>query len=189
MVERCGVQQRLWLPEVVTAWLGGPVVWLVTSSGRFSGLGPVGPLPTWALNADNVRERWSFWGGGVGSEAVGGAALTLGSSSRNGIVLSGAAGGLGSMVPSSQAMEKGVPVELGPDLELKSWRCLVFYLCFYGFMAQLRPGESFITPYLLGPEKNFTREQVRGHGMRGRRGQGRSGPGAPEPARSGGRVV
>ncbi|XP_040477730.1 reduced folate transporter [Ursus maritimus] len=64
------------------------------------------------------------------------------------------------MVPSSQAMEKGVPVEPGPDLELKSWRCLVFYLCFYGFMAQLRPGESFITPYLLGPEKNFTREQV-----------------------------
>ncbi|XP_034510218.1 reduced folate transporter isoform X2 [Ailuropoda melanoleuca] len=63
------------------------------------------------------------------------------------------------MVPSSQVMEKAVPAEPGPDPELKSWRCLVFYLCFYGFMAQLRPGESFITPYLLGPEKNFTREQ------------------------------
>lgn len=106
----------------------------------------------------------------MGSEAVGGAALTLGSSSRNGIVSSGAAGGLGSMVPSSQVMEKAVPAEPGPDPELKSWRCLVFYLCFYGFMAQLRPGESFITPYLLGPEKNFTREQVRGHSMQGRRG-------------------
>lgn len=74
------------------------------------------------------------------------------------------------MVPSSQVMEKAVPAEPGPDPELKSWRCLVFYLCFYGFMAQLRPGESFITPYLLGPEKNFTREQVRGHSMQGRRG-------------------
>uniref|UniRef100_A0A8D2JPM8 Solute carrier family 19 member 1 n=1 Tax=Sciurus vulgaris TaxID=55149 RepID=A0A8D2JPM8_SCIVU len=42
----------------------------------------------------------------------------------------------------------------------QSWRCLVFYLCFYGFMAQMRPGESFITPYLLGPDKNFTPEQV-----------------------------
>nr|XP_025719192.1 folate transporter 1 isoform X3 [Callorhinus ursinus] len=64
------------------------------------------------------------------------------------------------MVPSSQEAEKQMPAEPGQDLELKSWRCLVFYLCFYGFMAQLRPGESFITPYLLGPDKNFTREQV-----------------------------
>ncbi|XP_073489827.1 reduced folate transporter isoform X1 [Aquarana catesbeiana] len=40
------------------------------------------------------------------------------------------------------------------------WKCLLFYLCFYGFMNQLRPGESFITPYLLSPERNFTKEQV-----------------------------
>lgn len=66
------------------------------------------------------------------------------------------------MVPSGQVVEKQEPAEPGPDPELKSWRCLVFYLCFYGFMAQLRPGESFITPYLLSPDKNFTREQVRG---------------------------
>lgn len=64
------------------------------------------------------------------------------------------------MVPSGQAAAKPEPAEPGPDPELKSWRCLVFYLCFYGFMAQLRPGESFITPYLLSPDKNFTREQV-----------------------------
>nr|XP_021525096.1 folate transporter 1 [Aotus nancymaae] len=64
------------------------------------------------------------------------------------------------MVPSSPAVEKQVPMEPGPDRELRSWRCLVCYLCFYGFMAQIRPGESFITPYLLGPDKNFTREQV-----------------------------
>lgn len=68
--------------------------------------------------------------------------------------------GLGSMVPSSQAAEKEAPEEPGPGRELRSWRCLVFYLCFYGFMAQMRPGESFITPYLLGPDKNFTQEQV-----------------------------
>ncbi|XP_062961234.1 reduced folate transporter isoform X2 [Cynocephalus volans] len=64
------------------------------------------------------------------------------------------------MVPSGQAVEKQVPVEAELGHELRSWRCLVFYLCFYGFMAQMRPGESFITPYLLGPDKNFTKEQV-----------------------------
>lgn len=37
---------------------------------------------------------------------------------------------------------------------------LLCYLCFYGFMTQIRPGESFITPYLLGADKNFTREEV-----------------------------
>ncbi|XP_032412879.1 reduced folate transporter-like [Xiphophorus hellerii] len=36
----------------------------------------------------------------------------------------------------------------------------VMFLCFYGFMASIRPGESFITPNLLSSEKNFTREQV-----------------------------
>ncbi|XP_074858089.1 reduced folate transporter [Carettochelys insculpta] len=40
------------------------------------------------------------------------------------------------------------------------WKFLLFYLCFYGFMTQLRPGESFITPYLRSTEKNFTREEV-----------------------------
>uniref|UniRef100_A0A8C9AMV5 Reduced folate transporter n=1 Tax=Prolemur simus TaxID=1328070 RepID=A0A8C9AMV5_PROSS len=63
-------------------------------------------------------------------------------------------------MPSGPVVEKQAPTEARPDLELQSWRCLVFYLCFYGFMAQMRPGESFITPYLLGPSKNFTQEQV-----------------------------
>ncbi|EMP29290.1 Folate transporter 1 [Chelonia mydas] len=40
------------------------------------------------------------------------------------------------------------------------WKFLIFYLCFYGFMTQIRPGESFITPYLLGADKNFTMEEV-----------------------------
>ncbi|XP_069850935.1 reduced folate transporter-like [Dipodomys merriami] len=64
------------------------------------------------------------------------------------------------MVPSDQAVEKQVPEEAVLGHQLQSWQCLVSYLCFYGFMAQMRPGESFITPYLLGPEKNFTKEQV-----------------------------
>ncbi|XP_060724527.1 reduced folate transporter isoform X1 [Tachysurus vachellii] len=41
-----------------------------------------------------------------------------------------------------------------------AWKWSVTFLCFYGFMVQLKPGESFITPYLLSMEKNFTREQV-----------------------------
>nr|XP_060627380.1 reduced folate transporter [Anolis sagrei ordinatus]XP_060627381.1 reduced folate transporter [Anolis sagrei ordinatus] len=49
------------------------------------------------------------------------------------------------------------PPDPPPD---SKWKLLVFYLCFYGFMGQIRPGESFITPYLLGAEKNFTKEEV-----------------------------
>ncbi|XP_053554877.1 reduced folate transporter [Bombina bombina] len=47
-----------------------------------------------------------------------------------------------------------------PPEEQKEWKLLLSYLCFYGFMTQMRPGESFITPYLLSPERNFTKEQV-----------------------------
>ncbi|XP_078787063.1 reduced folate transporter isoform X2 [Oryzias latipes] len=42
----------------------------------------------------------------------------------------------------------------------RPWKLSVFFLCFYGFMTALKPGEAFITPNLLSPEKNFTREQV-----------------------------
>lgn len=44
--------------------------------------------------------------------------------------------------------------------QTSTWIWSVVYLCFYGFMVQLKPGEPFITPYLLSTEKNFTREQV-----------------------------
>ncbi|KAG8432522.1 hypothetical protein GDO86_016970 [Hymenochirus boettgeri] len=47
-----------------------------------------------------------------------------------------------------------------PPEEHKRWKFLLFFICFYGFMTQLRPGESFITPYLLSVERNFTKEQV-----------------------------
>ena len=46
--------------------------------------------------------------------------------------------------------------------EPRKWKWAVIFLCFYGFMASIKPGEPFITPYLLSPEKNFTREQVSG---------------------------
>nr|XP_010964856.1 PREDICTED: LOW QUALITY PROTEIN: folate transporter 1 [Camelus bactrianus] len=64
------------------------------------------------------------------------------------------------MALSGQEAEKQGPAEPRPGREPESWWCLVSYLCFYGFMAQMRPGESFITPYLLGPDKNFTQKQV-----------------------------
>ncbi|XP_044803724.1 reduced folate transporter isoform X4 [Bubalus bubalis] len=66
----------------------------------------------------------------------------------------------GSMALSVPEVEKQMPAEPQPGREQQSWWCLVFFLCFYGFMAQMRPGESFITPYLLGPDKNFTQTQV-----------------------------
>uniref|UniRef100_A0A6J0TIF4 Reduced folate transporter n=1 Tax=Pogona vitticeps TaxID=103695 RepID=A0A6J0TIF4_9SAUR len=57
----------------------------------------------------------------------------------------------------SGAEGENQPPDPPPD---PRWKFLVFYLCFYGFMSQIRPGESFITPYLLGAEKNFTKEEV-----------------------------
>ncbi|XP_070711605.1 reduced folate transporter [Pempheris klunzingeri] len=44
--------------------------------------------------------------------------------------------------------------------EPRKWKWAVIFLCFYGFMASIKPGEPFITPYLLSSEKNFTRQQV-----------------------------
>lgn len=46
--------------------------------------------------------------------------------------------------------------------EPRKWKWAVVFLCFYGFMSSIKPGEPFITPYLLSSEKNFTREEVGG---------------------------
>lgn len=56
------------------------------------------------------------------------------------------------------------PTEAPPEegREPRQWKWAVIFLCFYGFMASIKPGEPFITPYLLSHEKNFTREQVSG---------------------------
>ncbi|NXN91048.1 S19A1 protein, partial [Rhinopomastus cyanomelas] len=62
-----------------------------------------------------------------------------------------------------QAMPKKDEDAKKPASEMvqdQHWKLQVFYLCFYGFMTQIRPGESFITPYLLGADKNFTRVEV-----------------------------
>ncbi|XP_036396868.1 reduced folate transporter [Megalops cyprinoides] len=40
-----------------------------------------------------------------------------------------------------------------------AWQWSIILLCFYGFVVQLKPGEPFITPFLLS-SKNFTRTQV-----------------------------
>ncbi|XP_021466642.2 reduced folate transporter [Oncorhynchus mykiss] len=48
----------------------------------------------------------------------------------------------------------------GQTKTARTWELSVVFLCFYGFMVQLKPGEPFITPNLLSMEKNFTREQV-----------------------------
>ncbi|KAJ8403429.1 hypothetical protein AAFF_G00352010 [Aldrovandia affinis] len=50
-----------------------------------------------------------------------------------------------------------------PETQTKqphTWGWSIIFLCFYGFMVQLKPGEPFITPFLLSMEKNFTRQQV-----------------------------
>ncbi|VCW50326.1 unnamed protein product, partial [Gulo gulo] len=40
------------------------------------------------------------------------------------------------------------------------WFLPTALLCAYGFFANLRPSEPFLTPYLLGPDKNLTEREV-----------------------------
>lgn len=61
--------------------------------------------------------------------------------------------------PPPYAFGTTAGVEAQPQ-KPQAWKWSVIFLCFYGFMVQLKPGEPFITPYLLSTEKNFTREQV-----------------------------
>ncbi|XP_067315456.1 reduced folate transporter [Pseudorasbora parva] len=63
------------------------------------------------------------------------------------------------VAPESVVLESKEDLEAQAE-NTRSWIWSVVYLCFYGFMVQLKPGEPFITPYLLSTEKNFTREQV-----------------------------
>ncbi|NXK06897.1 S19A1 protein, partial [Herpetotheres cachinnans] len=63
----------------------------------------------------------------------------------------------GGAMPKKDDDAKKPASETVPD---QRWKLQVFYLCFYGFMTQIRPGESFITPYLLGADQNFTRAEV-----------------------------
>ncbi|KAK2504631.1 hypothetical protein MC885_001247 [Smutsia gigantea] len=47
--------------------------------------------------------------------------------------------------------------EPGPG---RRWLLPTALLCAYGFFASLRPSEPFLTPYLLGPDKNLTEREV-----------------------------
>ncbi|XP_051874597.1 thiamine transporter 2-like [Pristis pectinata] len=40
------------------------------------------------------------------------------------------------------------------------WLYPTLLLCAYGFFSMMRPSEPFLTPYLVGPDKNLTIEQV-----------------------------
>uniref|UniRef100_A0A4X1UYX4 Thiamine transporter 1 n=1 Tax=Sus scrofa TaxID=9823 RepID=A0A4X1UYX4_PIG len=40
------------------------------------------------------------------------------------------------------------------------WFLPTALICAYGFFASLRPSEPFLTPYLLGPDKNLTEREV-----------------------------
>lgn len=68
-------------------------------------------------------------------------------------------------VEMAASASEGLSPSEGPPEEAKEprkWKWAVIFLCFYGFMASIKPGEPFITPYLLSQDKNFTREQVSG---------------------------
>ncbi|XP_068165244.1 reduced folate transporter [Antennarius striatus] len=66
-------------------------------------------------------------------------------------------GDVAASAPDALPSSDVAPEETG---EPKDWKWAVIFLCFFGFMASIKPGEPFITPYLLSPEKNFTRKEV-----------------------------
>uniref|UniRef100_A0A8C3JNG4 Thiamine transporter 2 n=1 Tax=Calidris pygmaea TaxID=425635 RepID=A0A8C3JNG4_9CHAR len=41
-----------------------------------------------------------------------------------------------------------------------SWIYPTLIICANGFFSTMRPSESFLTPYLTGPDKNLTIEEV-----------------------------
>lgn len=66
----------------------------------------------------------------------------------------------------------------------EGWLLPTSLLCAYGFFASLRPSEPFLTPYLLGPDKNLTQREVRAAGAGGGAG-GRAAEGARQGAAGG----
>ncbi|XP_043852605.1 thiamine transporter 2 [Dromiciops gliroides] len=45
----------------------------------------------------------------------------------------------------------------------QSWIFPTTILCIYGFFSTMRPSEPFLTPYLTGPDKNLTLNEVSNH--------------------------
>lgn len=64
-------------------------------------------------------------------------------------------------VPGGLRSRVFLPRRLGLAPRGCCWALPTAVLCFYGFFANLRPSEPFLTPYLLGPDKNLTETQVR----------------------------
>ncbi|XP_037102154.1 reduced folate transporter [Syngnathus acus] len=69
-------------------------------------------------------------------------------------------GNLGGDIEVAVCTSEEPPASQSPPEEPRKWMWAVIFLCFFGFMASIKPGEPFITPYLLSTEKNFTRQQV-----------------------------
>ncbi|KFQ50990.1 Thiamine transporter 2, partial [Pelecanus crispus] len=42
----------------------------------------------------------------------------------------------------------------------RSWIYPTLIICANGFFSTMRPSEAFLTPYLTGPDKNLTIEEV-----------------------------
>ncbi|KFV88989.1 Thiamine transporter 2, partial [Fulmarus glacialis] len=41
-----------------------------------------------------------------------------------------------------------------------TWTFPTLILCLYGFFYMMKPSEPFLTPYLTGPDKNLTIDEV-----------------------------
>ncbi|KAM9732804.1 uncharacterized protein ACNS7B_015125 [Menidia menidia] len=64
-----------------------------------------------------------------------------------------------------EATEQEPSVEVISNMEVvkrwrSDWRYPTTLLCIYGFFSTVKPLEPFLIPYLTGPDKNFTTEQV-----------------------------
>uniref|UniRef100_A0A672V237 Solute carrier family 19 member 3 n=1 Tax=Strigops habroptila TaxID=2489341 RepID=A0A672V237_STRHB len=44
--------------------------------------------------------------------------------------------------------------------ESRTWTFPTLILCLYGFFSMMKPSEPFLTPYLTGPDKNLTTDEV-----------------------------
>uniref|UniRef100_A0A7M4E954 Thiamine transporter 2-like n=1 Tax=Crocodylus porosus TaxID=8502 RepID=A0A7M4E954_CROPO len=68
---------------------------------------------------------------------------------------------------SSSATQGPVTIRMGTAsgnlVTYSSWIYPTLILCTYGFFSAMKPAESFLTPYLTGPDKNLTIEEVTNH--------------------------
>ncbi|KAJ6669350.1 hypothetical protein lerEdw1_008159 [Lerista edwardsae] len=54
-------------------------------------------------------------------------------------------------------------MECWRKIQSGSWIFPTVILCIYGFCSMMRPSEPFLTPYLTGPDKNLTIDQITQH--------------------------